>query len=113
MTTPGDEFSELAKFAKLADQLDHALRQHPANTASASVTISSERFLSITVALIGFVAVVIAVASVLVVQAQRDADLRSIQQLQHEVEAIREKVDMATVYNTQQDKRLNILETKP
>jgi esterase/lipase len=103
--------TELAEFARNADQLREALGRHTVHSTS-SVTFSMGGVLSIGVALVGFVAVVIAVSSVLVVQAKREADLRTIQQLQHEVEAIREKADLAAVYNAQQDKRLTMIEAK-
>ena len=51
-------------------------------------------------------------AAIDVMAAERSADAKTIQNLQHEIVAIREKADLGAVYDGQHQKRLSAIESK-
>ena len=83
------------------------------NQSSATVTIGRDSALALVVLMVGFVAIVIAVAAVVIVKEQRTQDARALESLRHEVAGLREKVDINTAYGEQFNRRISKLEASP
>ncbi len=68
------------------------------NTSNAAITITGSGVVAFVVGLIASLGLVVSVACVQIVQAERRADMEQINSLRDEVKALREKTELNGVY---------------
>jgi hypothetical protein len=120
MSTDTGIDADLAEFAEAAKELQKALHQHSVrSTASNAVTIGAGSGVAIIVSLVAIVVLCVAGSIVFAVKVQRDADMRSIEAVEREIDSLRseiagmrEKVDIGSAYDATYQRRLSALEAK-